>query len=458
MQRPLALLLPLLFAGGGVALAGALEGGGLALGLFTLAVGYSGAHWWLHRLSLRRLREAVGALSSGSPARARAPSGLGSLDAALDELEGWRTRQLGQLESERARLAALLDSVAAGILVVDQQGRVVLANRALGAFFGVQSPPRGRSHPEVARNAQAQEAIDQALAQGTPETRQLSLPGGRQLEVQAAPIHREGEADGVVAVFYDLTRVRLLERMRKDFVANVSHELRTPLTAIKGCAETLADGALRDPQAAARFLAIIDDHAGRLTRLLDDLLDLARLEADQLELQRERCALRGLVEGCLSVVARSAADKGVGVLVEVAAEVEVWCDRRLMEQALINLLDNAVKYTPDHGRVRVWAGTLGQTPIGVAGGERAEVLTARPGGGERLVVLVSDTGIGIPGADLRRVFERFYRVDKGRSRAGGGTGLGLSIVRHVVEVHGEALWVVSALGQGTTFGFTLPSA
>lgn len=457
MERVWGWLLPVFFAGAGLVLAETLRGAWLAVSLLSLAAGYSAVHAWLWGRPLKRMEEEIRSLAAGAEVRLSIPPQAQGLGLALQELGQWRHRQVAQLHSEQSRLAALLDSVTAGILVVDQQGRVVLANRALAEFFGLQTPLQGKRHPEVARNAQAQEAIDLALSQGRAETRELSLPGGLHLEVQAVPIRRDGERQGAVAVFYDLTRMRLLERMRKDFVANVSHELRTPLTAIKGCAETLADGALEDLQTATRFVKIIDDHACRLTRLLDDLLNLARLESDQLEVQKESCKLRGLVESCLSTVAQNAAAKDLKVEVEIAPQLSAWCDRRLVEQGLINLLDNAVKYTPEGGKVRVWAGEMARLSPAKGTGERAEILPGQ-GGGDRIAVAVSDTGIGIPAADLKRVFERFYRVDKGRSRAQGGTGLGLSIVRHVVEVHGEQLWVVSALGQGTTFGFTLPAA
>ncbi len=457
MDRTWAWLLPVVFAGGGLALGAVVEGAWLGLGLLALSAGYAGLHTWLVSRSLQQVSDEIQALAAGAATRVSLPAQFRGLGVALDELGEWRRQQQAQLQAEQTRLAALLDCVAAGLLVVDQQGRVVLANRALAEFFGLQTPVLGRRHPEVARHAQAQEAIDLALGEGQPATRELSLPGGRQLEVQAVPIRREGQGQGVVAVFYDLTRIRQLERMRKDFVANVSHELRTPLTAIKGCAETLADGPLQDPQATARFVKIIDDHAGRLNRLLDDLLNLARLEADQLEVEKEGCRLCSLVEACLSAVAQAASAKGLKIEVEIPPETSVVCDRRLIEQALINLLDNAVKYTPEGGCVQVWAGEREQAQPVAERGERVEILAAR-GGGRRLTLVVADSGIGIPAADLRRVFERFYRVDKGRSRAQGGTGLGLSIVRHVVEVHAEELWVSSALGQGTTFGFTLQAS
>ena len=457
MEWGWAWLLPVLFAGAGLALAEVFEGLWLGLGLLFLAAGYSAVQNWRWARLLQHLQEVVKALALGEETPIRVPPQAQGLGIALEELAQVRRGQLAQLQAEQTRLAALLDSVAAGILVVDQAGKVVLANRALGTFFGVQPPFQGKSLPEVARNVQAQEVISLALTEGRPETRELSLPGGRYLEVQAAPIRKGQEQSGAVAVFYDLTRIRQLERMRRDFVANVSHELRTPLTAIKGCAETLADGALDDRQTAVRFVEIIDVHASRLTRLLDDLLNLARLESEQLEVQREPCKLRGLVDACLSTVSQSAGAKSLKLEVEVPPQLSVCCDRRLVEQALINLLDNAVKYTPEGGVVRVWAGKPGTQTRPTLSGERVQIVEGRETVHEAVVVEVSDTGIGIPAADLNRVFERFYRVDKGRSRLQGGTGLGLSIVRHVVEVHGEQLWLESGLGQGSVFGFTLPA-
>ena len=457
MERGWAWLLPVLFAGAGLALAGMLEGVWLGLGFLLLAAAYGAGQNWLWGRCLQHLQELVTRLVSGEEIRISVPPQAQGLGLALEELGQVRRGQLAQLQAEQARLDALLDSVAVGILVVDQGGQVVLANRALGLFFGVYPPFLGKRLPEVARNVQAQEVISLALTEGRAETRELSLPGGRYLEVQAVPIGKGQERGGAVAVFYDLTRIRQLERMRKDFVANVSHELRTPLTAIKGCAETLADGALDDRQTAARFVEIIDVHATRLTRLLDDLLNLARLESEQLEVQREPCKLRGLVDACLSAVSQSAVAKGLKLEVEIPPQLSACCDRRLVEQALINLLDNAVKYTPEGGVVRVWAGKCGSQGRPASRGERVEILLGQKKDEEGIVVEVSDSGIGIPAAELHRVFERFYRVDKGRSRIQGGTGLGLSIVRHVVEVHGEQLWLESGLGQGSVFGFTLPS-
>ena len=269
-----------------------------------------------------------------------------------------------------------------------------------------------------------------------------------------------------MTVFYEITRLRRLERMREDFVANVSHELRTPLTAIKGCAETLADGALRDPAAARRFVDVIANHADRLTTLLNDLLDLARLESERTTLEPADTRVSRLVETARDAVSKVAADKGIRLEAAVPDGLAVRCDRRLIEQALINLVDNAVKYTAEGGAVRVSARALPRRQAqadldGRGWSSPSESPEGRPGGaegGDAVLVEVADTGIGIPSNEVERVFERFYRVDKGRSRVLGGTGLGLSIVRHAVELHGERVFVDTELGRGSTFGFSLAAA
>jgi two-component system, OmpR family, phosphate regulon sensor histidine kinase PhoR len=356
------------------------------------------------------------------------------LEQALSDVMTRNRERENHLQTEKSRLEVIIESITEGILVTGRDGRVVLANGALGNLFGLQIPVQGRPTAEVVRNAAIQDAISYSLEKTAGRTLEVEMAGSlvRHLDVHVAPIRRGNECVGVVTVFYDNTRLRQLERMRRDFVANVSHELRTPLTAIKGYAETLADGALEDREAAARFIAIISSHADRLNRLLDDLLDLSRLESDQVKVEKVACNLRGLVEVCKASVVGAAAQKNISVINEIAVDVEVSCDPKFIEQALINLLDNAIKYTPDGGEVRV--------------STRSDAL--------RLWLDVADTGIGIPSADIGRIFERFYRVDKGRSRAMGGTGLGLAIVRHVVEAHGEKVQVHSKLAEGTTFSLS----
>ena len=368
---------------------------------------------------------------------------LEDLGAALIEMNQQIRIRIAEITTENARLGAILEGIAEGILVTGRDGRAVLGNQALVEMFGIEAPVRGRPTVELVRNRVVGEAIDEVLETGEPVVREVVLTGGpeRYLDVHVAPIQQGEERIGTVALFYDTTRIRQLQRVRKDFVANVSHELRTPLTAIKGYAETLADGALEDGEAAGRFVGIIQSHAARLNRLLDDLLDLSRLESETLEVNRETCRASQLAEACVGAVGQSARSKGITVEVDIPADLEVHCDPKLVEQALLNLVDNAVKYTPEGGTVRLGA----RVPD-----------VAREG--EKVTLEVEDTGIGIPSEDLGRVFERFYRVDKGRSRAMGGTGLGLSIVRHAVEAHGEQVFVESELGKGSKFGFTLPLA
>jgi two-component system phosphate regulon sensor histidine kinase PhoR len=280
-------------------------------------------------------------------------------------------------------------------------------------------------------------------------TEEISLLGGRQVLVRAAPLSASTGEQGALLVFYDLTEIRRLEAVRRDFVANASHELRTPLAAIRGYAETLLDGALRDPVRAEEFLGIIHHHAERLALLLDDLLSLSRLEAGSQPLAHERVPLGAVVRRSLDLVQPQAGARGVVFEVQIPEDMAVMGDPGAVEQILVNLLDNAVKYSTGAGEVRLRAQHLNRVP-------RAE---ARSDGGDshpQIRVLVEDTGVGIEPRHLARVFERFYRVDSGRSRDSGGTGLGLSIVKHLTQAMGGKVGVESEVGRGSTFWFELP--
>ena len=367
---------------------------------------------------------------------------LADLGTALQKMYRQTQERIGQITTEKVRLEAILDSITEGILVTGKDGRAVLVNHALLKIFSHEAPAGGFPPVELIRNEKISEAIVQVTKGATALSHEITLRGipERNLDVQIAPVLQGGECIGAVAVFYEITALRRLERMRKDFVANVSHELRTPLTAIKGYAETLADGALKDHVAAERFVQIMAAHADRLTRLLDDLLDLSHLESEKLEVELKVWNLLRLVEAGTNSVSQIAQQKNISLRVDVPEDLEVNCDPELIEQALVNLIDNALKYTPEGGAVDIRA----RPHIG-------------DGVASSLALEIKDTGIGIPHADLGRIFERFYRVDKGRSRAQGGTGLGLSIVRHIIEAHGEQVFVESELGKGSTFGFTLPA-
>jgi two-component system phosphate regulon sensor histidine kinase PhoR len=241
--------------------------------------------------------------------------------------------------------------------------------------------------------------------------------------------------DGAVLVLHDITDLRKLERVRRDFVANVSHEFRTPLTAIQGFAETLLAGAIDDPQNRGRFLEIIVEHSRRLARLTEDLLMLSKMDADRLEFETRRIPVAAFIESCMETAQPRARDKDLRLSVNRAEKVpDIAGDRRRLTEVLQNLLDNAIQYTPSGGQIIVSAG--------VADSE--------------VVITVSDTGIGIPLAEQPRIFERFYRADVARSREVGGTGLGLSIAKHLVEGHGGRIWVESEIGQGSQFHFSVP--
>ena len=393
------------------------------------------------------------------------------LARALDSTRQQVRDRIADIVGEKSRLETILSDITVGILVTGRDGRVLLTNHTFEQFFGVMPPTEGRPPVEMIRDVQVQEAIEHTLRTGEARTQAMTTSGlpERHFDVHVGPIRRKGAGMGVVAVFYDTTELHRLERARKDFVANVSHEIRTPLTAIKGCADTLAEGALEDRETAERFVQTILAHSDRLQLLLEDLLDLSRLQSDRLAIEKEDFSIRRVVDRAYDSIRQQADDKGIGVAVTVQDELTVRGDPKLIEQAVVNLLDNAVKYTPQGGQVRVAARRLGtdevfagedaeNTPRFVLAGDAgyADEDSRQVGAGESVALEVVDTGIGIASDALPRVFERFYRVDKGRSRSLGGTGLGLSIVRHIIEAHGERVYAKSVLGAGATFGFTLP--
>jgi signal transduction histidine kinase len=305
------------------------------------------------------------------------------------------------------------------------------------------APPRrladdvlGKSAIEALRNATLAEAVDRALAKGEGGVLEVETGGvlSRRLIVNMSV--RDGKSGGgVIAVLHDVTDLRRLETIRTEFVANVSHELRTPVTAITTAVETLIGGALGDPTDAAEFVEMIERNARRLRRLVDDILDLSKLEGKAYKLSPQVAPLRPVLAQARGLVQDAASRRGMVIEIDALPTVTACFDRHAFDQVIGNLLDNAVKYAGDRAVVTVSA--------------RAE--------GDAAVVTVADTGTGIPPQHLDRLFERFYRVDTGRSREMGGTGLGLSIVKHLVEAMGGSVTVTSALGRGTTFTLRLPA-
>ena len=346
-----------------------------------------------------------------------------------------------ELQVQAARTAALFDRMVEGIIVVGGTGRIRLANRAAGELFRFTPPAVDRTvleatrHHEVAalvaRLEREPEVLDHELRiEAVAETRWLQVNA---LALRSA----DGARDGAILVFHDLTRLRQLEAVRQDFVANVSHELRTPLSLIKSAAETLIDGGKQDPAITSRFLEIIDKHANRLTLLIDDLLLLARLDSGRVALNLQPVDLRAVAQESLDDAALIALARGVTLENAVPAGVGAQADPERLRQVLANLIDNAIKYGRADGHVIV----------------RGRVLE-----GARVEFTVRDDGPGIPVEARERIFERFYRVDKARSREQGGTGLGLAIVKNVIQAHGGDVRVESTPGTGTEFFLTLPAA
>ena len=343
------------------------------------------------------------------------------------------------LSDERNREATILGSMIEGVAVISGRERVLYSNRAFSQILGLEGQAvEDRPLIEVVRHTGLLAVIKQALSAEKQQVSEIVVGTvrPRSFAVTATPV-RAGGASGAVLVLHEISELRRLERVRQDFVANVSHEFRTPLTAIQGFAETLLSGALDDPANRRRFVEIIRDHATRLARLTEDLLELSRIEAGELKLEFQPVSVRQLVDSCVETVSLKAGTKQLELKVSVSEDLpDLRGDANRLQEVLQNLLDNAVQYTPPGGRIEVTASNSNK----------------------QIVITVADTGIGIPQAEQSRIFERFYRVDAARSREAGGTGLGLSIARHIVEVHGGRLWVESTVGEGSRFHFSIPTA
>jgi two-component system phosphate regulon sensor histidine kinase PhoR len=370
---------------------------------------------------------------------------LGSLSKAIGEMGNQLRDKIAEISKEKDYLQTILKGMMEGVLVVDGRGRILMVNDALRNLLSLSSDVADKMPLEVIRNAELEGAIRKALRDGESIALELNLDksGGKIVEVNVVGISpsskgmdKDGEGiRGAIVVFHDITRLKGLEKIRQDFVANVSHELRTPLTTIKGYVETLLEGALKE-EVASQFVQVIKRHTDRLTKIVEDLLMLSKIESKEFQLKMEVISLRDLIDDVIDFVKEPAEKKKISISQSaIPPSLAVEADRNYLEQISINLLDNAIKYTPEGGRIT----------ISVIEKDQREVL-----------VSVQDTGIGIPKEDLPRIFERFYRVDKGRSQELGGTGLGLSIVKHLVQAHGGKVWVDSQPGKGSTFYFTLP--
>jgi two-component system phosphate regulon sensor histidine kinase PhoR len=357
------------------------------------------------------------------------------------EIAEQRTRREAELREQSLRTAALFDRMVEGLIVVNAGGQIRLANRAAESLFGLQGRAVGKTVLEATRNhevAALAARLDRELEVLGHELRIDSVASPRFLQVNALALRDgAGASDGAILVFHDLTRLRQLEGVRQEFVANVSHELRTPLSLIKSATETLLDGAKNDSAALARFLQNIHKHASRHALLIDDLLLLSTLDSGGLRLNRQPLSFRSTVQEAMDDLQPRALARDVRLDNQVPAQLVALVDSDRMRQVISNLIDNAIKYGRPGGATTVTGRSL---PEG------------------RLEIVVADDGPGIPVEAQRRIFERFYRVDKARSREQGGTGLGLAIVKHVVQAHGGEVRVESEPGSGARFVITLRDA
>jgi len=418
-------------------------GGGLVALLVALAIGvFVAGRVTEPVVQMQTIAREMSEGNFAARAPVRSPDEIGVLARAINTLAMRLRDRLADLQHERAKIGAILDGMVEGVLAVDGRGHVVLMNERARTMFGLQTArPEGTPLLEVVRHVGLHELVGRCRlsGEGTVVRRELRVAGPveRILQANAVPLRLAADDPGVVMVLHDITELRRLEQVRTEFVANVSHELRTPLTAIHGYLETLLSGALEDRDHARRFLEIVFRHTERLGRLLNDLTDLSNIELGRVILKIEPTRLDEVVESVLAIIRPRADVGGVTLTADLPGPLTVHADRDRLAQILINLVDNAVKYSPRGGRVTV---------------------SARPVAAGRIAVSIEDTGVGIPAEDLPRITERFYRVDKARSRELGGTGLGLAIVKHLVAAHGGQLDIESEVERGTTVRVTLPGA
>lgn len=368
--------------------------------------------------------------------------------------------QLKHLFREQHILMMLLREFRDGILICGRQGQILQVNRSLRQFLHLKKEVVGQQVEQVIPNPIFRETLNRVLDSGNTCVEEITLDAGlpRELIFEAhivpislpamqeigleAPLvpyesdaHESNNVDGCVIIFHDVTDIRHTEKMRRDFVANVSHELRTPLTAIEGYSETLLDGAMDDPAVCKDFIHVIHRHALRLTQLVEDLLDLSKLESPDHKPEFLPTSMHGLIQQVLTLVQDKAEEKRIQVSVEIQEPLpRILGELSSLQQVLTNLLDNAIKYTPTEGQVRVRAHLNPKNKVQVD---------------------IIDNGMGIESKHHSRIFERFYRVDKARSREMGGTGLGLSIVKHIVQLHNGEIWVEGNDSNGSTFSFTV---
>ena len=365
---------------------------------------------------------------------------LAELAGALNETADRLKRTIETITNQKNQLEAILSSMAEGVIAVDSDGRVVSINKKAAMLLEIDVvSATGHSIEEVIRNVDIQRFMRYTLMSSAPTEEDITLSAEQPVSLRARGTYltdHQGNKSGAVIVLSDMTRMQRLENIRRDFVANVSHELRTPITSIKGFVETLLDGAINEPEQARRFLNIIAGHTDRLMAIIEDLLSLSRLEEDGQTrmIAMEHLKVRSVLESAVELSGPKAGDKKIKIDIDCDDDLEALINPTLLEQAVLNLVDNAIKYSPAESTIQIIA-------------RAAE---------KEVIIAVKDSGCGIEKSHLSRIFERFYVVDKARTRKLGGTGLGLAIVKHITNLHGGSVTVESSPGQGSTFTIHLP--
>lgn len=368
---------------------------------------------------------------------------LGELGRTLNAMAASLQEQMDKIRRNGDHLQQVLDNMPTGVMMIESDGRISLFNLTAQKLLGGSPKERvGRSYTEIKQHYELTSLIANGLddPQWLKEELTVYFPEERVLEANLVPMNKSGEHAGLLLVLQDVSPIRRLERMRSEFVANVSHELKTPVAAVKGFTETLLAGAMNEPETANAFLNIILDESERLNRLIGDILELSQIESRRSTLQFSPIELHAFLSRLIEVLSPEASRKGIAMELEAAEELFMEADEDRFGQILRNLIQNSINYTPEGGHVKVSA-------LLVHGTAEEE---------DQIRITVADTGIGIPKKDMPRIFERFYRVDKARSRSSGGTGLGLSIVKHLTELHHGSIRVESTVGVGSKFILELP--
>ncbi|MGK9250598.1 two-component system histidine kinase PnpS [Paenibacillus humicus] len=368
---------------------------------------------------------------------------IGELGAAINSMAEGLQVQMNRIQQNETQLYSVLDNMTSGVVMIDPAGRMMLLNRRAEEVLGFEHREMvGRPYSEAKQQYELSQIIQQGLEKQEAVHEEITFyfPEERLLELNLVPVYQSDDSfGGLLLVLHDVSAIRRLERMRSEFVANVSHELKTPITAIKGFAETLLGGAVDDPVMSKQFMQIIYDESERLNRLIGDILELSKIESRRVPLQFSPIDLASFMERSMTILESEAARKSITMTLDNAPGIYLEADEDRLRQVVANLLQNGISYTPEGGKVSVRTS-----------------LVQGEGGSEMVQIRIVDTGIGIPRKDLPRIFERFYRVDKARSRVSGGTGLGLSIVKHLVELHHGSITVDSTVGVGTAFTIELP--